>query len=439
MRQTKRLYIGVIIGIVVTIFVPVERVETLLRPLVNLIINVGRYFFVPALFFGIVAGFGHQLTAPHTKKERTRNRTGKQALSKERSTWMKQTRNRELCVRLFFVLLLTTTLLVIIGGGGILLFSLPRLSIIFQEFEPIIPLGLEEIFSFTFPNSLFTVFAQHGGFIMPIVVVAFLFGIAMKYRLEANSMLPKISIELSDLFSAMLNLYVNFLGVGMILISSYFIVQLRLIDNVELYYQFILTISALTIGIIFIIYPLIAILLKCKTRPMRLIRNILSSTVVSVISGDSYFSSIMVLRMFRSRFPANRILSHSISVVGILFSRSGSAFVVSAVFFMVLRSYVAIEITFLNAAWIMGAIILFSPLASTSPRLGVVHLLVAVMALYGNGLENGFLIIVPILPLLVAISTLLDTFTIVFFGYLLADKLEFPTRDSGDLGRIKRN
>lgn len=423
MNPVRRVYIGIAIGVVVTLLAPVERVASVLQPMVEVILNIGRYIFIPTMFFGIVAGFAHRIKEPSQSN---------------RGTGMiphitEQKQHKNMYVYTFLILLLTTTLLTVIGGG-VLLISLPRLSIIFQEFQPITPLGVNQVFSLTFPKSLFSVFAQPGDFILPIVVVAIVFGTAMKHRLGENSIVPTASIEISNMFNFLLNVYINFLGVGMIIISSYLVVQMRTVADIKLFYQFIVVIAALTAAIIFVVYPAIALLLKCKVRPTRLIPKILSATLVSAISGDSYFSSIMVLRLFRSIFPSNRGTPYALTAIGMLFSKAGSAFVASAVFFMVLQSYTAIEVTFLNTVWVMATIILLSPLASASPRLGVVHILVAVATLYGNGLENGFLIIVPILPLLIAISVLLDTFTIVFFGYLLADKLGLSVTLMGGLG-----
>lgn len=434
----RRFYIGAAIGIAITFLLPVEQVENFLRPIVNLIINIGRYFLLPTIFFGIVAGFAHQIIDRHEKKRGGVSKK-KQATKAWFSGLLSEPQSRDLHIQVFLTLLLTTVLLVVIGGGGVLLFSLPRLSIIFQEFEPIMPLGLEGIFSLTFPQNIFSIFAQNGNFILPIAAVALLLGIAIRQHLTHNSVLPKATVELSDIFYNMLTVYTNLLGIGMILISAYITVQMRSIENVELFYQFILIISALTVGIILVVYPLIAVALRCRTRPVKLIRSIFGSIIISVLSGDSYFSSIMVLRLFRTRFSANKSIPYTLTTMGMIFSKSGSAFVASVVFFMVLKSYIAIEITFLNTVWIMGMIIIFSPLASTSPKLGAIHLLVTVMTLYGSGLENGFLIIVPLLPFLISIATLLDTLTIAFFGYLIADKLEFPYSALGDSKRIKRS
>ena len=427
MNQIYRLYIGIAIGIVITFVIPVDRIEGLLRPIVNIIINVGRYLFVPTMFFGIIAGFAHSATEREMRQ--TKGRKTVKSFAKGR--------NRSMYIYAALILLLTTTLLVVIGGGTILLAPLSRLSIIFQEFEAVAPLNTEQIFTLTFPQNLFSVFAQPGNFILPIAIVALIFGWAMKSRLENNSIVPAISIEIESIFNFLLNAYINFLGIGMILISAYLVVQMRSITDIGLFYQFIAVVSILTAVVIIIVYPLVAIILRCRTRPMRLIKHILSSTVVSVVSGDSYFSSIMVLRLFRDRFPADRDIPYNLTLLGMLFSKAGSAFVASMVFFMVLQSYTAIGITFLNTVWIMVIIIALSPLAATSPRLGVVHLVVAAAALYGNGLENGFLIIVPILPFLISIATLLDIFTVTFFGYLLADKLGFSTIADEDVGESR--
>ena len=452
MHQTYKLYIGLGVGLLITIIFPTQNIADFLQVAVNITVSIGRYLFIPVMFFGIIAGFARHIeqnrrvqsdsannndstqhTHAHMHKEHTEKVQDKSKAQEDAYAHMREERKRtrKIYIYTFLALVIVTVLLVITGGVAIIFIPLPRLPIIFQEFMPINLLSVEEIFSLVFPRNLFNVFSQDGNFILPIAIIGLIFGAAMKFQASEHSSIHKISIEILDVFNFLLNVYVHLLGLGIILISMHFVIRVRSIPDTDLFYQFIATIFALAAGVIFILYPLIAVLTKCKIKPIVLIRNILGPTVISAIPGDNYFASILVLRSFQKRFSANKDIPYNLTLIGTLFSKGGSAFISSIIFFMVLQSYTAIEVTFLNAVWIMTIIILLSPLASISPQFGILHILVAVTALYGGGLENGFLIIIPILPLLIAIATLLDTLTIVFFGYLLADTLGFSETGIG--------
>lgn len=331
--------------------------------------------------------------------------------------------------------LVTTVVLVIIGGLVILIFKPPRIPIIYQEIDVIRPLTLEQIFLQTFPANLFNVFSQSGNYLLPITILAMLLGLTIKSESKTLQRVPQLLTEISVIFTKLLYIFLEFLGIGIIILSINVILQLRSITDLRIFYQLITLIFITTVAIIFIVYPALAVLFRCKTNPYILLKNLLSPLIVAAVSGDSYFTAPLLLQLFHQRISRNKAVPYNITLVGVLLCRAGSAFVTSIVFFVVLRSYSAIEITLIRALWVMLTIILISPIASTAPRLGIVHMFVIITGLYGNGIENDFLIIIPILPILIIIATVIDTLTVGFVGYLIADKLGLIDAESGSVNR----
>jgi Na+/H+-dicarboxylate symporter len=88
--------------------------------------------------------------------------------------------------------------------------------------------------------------------------------------------------------------------------------------------------------------------------------------------------------------------------------------VTSITFIVILKSYSSLGIGFLEIAWIMGLSFSLSLLTSAVPGFGVAAALSALCVLYGRGIENGFLIVYPILPILSSFAVFLDVVTSAF-------------------------
>ena len=85
--------------------------------------------------------------------------------------------------------------------------------------------------------------------------------------------------------------------------------------------------------------------------------------------------------------------------------------VTSITFIVILRSYSSLGIGAGEVVWIMLFSFGVSLLTSAVPGLGVAVALSALCAAYGRGIETGFLIIYPILPVLSSFAVFLDVVT----------------------------
>jgi Na+/H+-dicarboxylate symporter len=94
-----------------------------------------------------------------------------------------------------------------------------------------------------------------------------------------------------------------------------------------------------------------------------------------------------------------------------IFGKAGTAMVTSATFLVILKSYSSLGIDISQVLWVMIYTFLISFTLSTVPGLGAFVALSVLCSLYGNGVEEGYLIIQPIAPLMVSFGVLVDVIT----------------------------
>jgi Na+/H+-dicarboxylate symporter len=92
-----------------------------------------------------------------------------------------------------------------------------------------------------------------------------------------------------------------------------------------------------------------------------------------------------------------------------------------AAFLLVIRSYTALEIGVGETAGIVIAGMLFSFLLGRTPAGGVTLLLSYLAIRYGRGMEESYLILLPIIPVLERLGAWLDVMTNGFVTVLVAD------------------
>jgi len=95
----------------------------------------------------------------------------------------------------------------------------------------------------------------------------------------------------------------------------------------------------------------------------------------------------------------------------VMFARAGTALLTAFCMLTVIRSYSSLEITVFQAAWTALFAFLVSFALPATPAGGLTAALLMIASLYGRGLDDGWLILAPILPLLGMLATVLDAAT----------------------------
>jgi aerobic C4-dicarboxylate transport protein len=198
--------------------------------------------------------------------------------------------------------------------------------------------------------------------------------------------------------------------------------QLRGMADLELFSQLLLVVLGAVIFVIFLLIPLLLYLAGDRKRnPYLWLFATIPAALSALLSGDLYFGISSAEGTVTENMGVKRWAGSAMIPLGSIFSRSGTALVTTISFILILRSYSSLDITLLQFIWIMGSSILISFMLGTVPANAMVVSLSIISMWYGQGLEEGFLILLPIAPILTALAVLLDSMVILTNIQLVAD------------------
>lgn len=383
--------IGVILGIYV--FPTGDSAYQNIQFAAQIVLHIGRYALFPLIFFSLAYG-----------------------------TFRLRMDRRTLAVigKSFLIIVATAALLVGIGTGIVLVIAPERIPIIVEtEMVHAFPSFKELIFQI-FPNNLFNIFTGDGNILFPVVFFSLFLGLNFSFDKVLSRPVVQVFDSLTRIFYHIAKFVNEILGLGLIVLSAFFIIHLRRTAELELYSELLLLIGILTVFIIFCIYPILLYFLTGRQNPFKHLYAILAPSIAAFFSGNSYFSLVPLIPHIKENLGVPRKIGSVTIPLFALFAKAGTAMVSSITFIVILKSYSSLGIEFVEIAWIIGVSIAASLLTSTVPGFGVAAALTALCTLYGRGIENGFLIIYPILPLLSSFAVFIDMVTVALGSLVVA-------------------
>ncbi|MFW5689185.1 MAG: dicarboxylate/amino acid:cation symporter [Spirochaetota bacterium] len=395
MKLWMRIVAGVALGLLLGLYLPTEGGDALgaMRMLSGLVINVGRYAVYPLIFFGLIIGL-HELR----EDKMTLRVYWKGALS----------------------IVAVTAVMVLVATLVTLLLSPRRIPPIFQEaVVPSLP-PVTELLQNVFPRNLFALFAGPGDFLLPIVVAGVLVGLVL-YR-EGAAVGPAVDLadSLARVFYRLNAWIIEAISVGMIAVASFWVLHIRSVSDLDLFTPLIWAVAGVAAFFVLLVFPLVIFLWGDRYNPFAWLYAMVIPGVVAFFSGDSYFTLGPLTRVAKENFGVSREAAAPTLSLATLFAKSGSAMVIAAAFITVFRSYTALEITFAQVIWIIGASFLVSFLLGRVPGSTVVVGLSVLARSYGEGMEDIYLILFPALPILTGIAVLVDTMTTAAVTFMVA-------------------
>lgn len=394
MKLWMRLLVGAAIGLVLGLYLPIEGGDSVavMETLAGLVVNVGRYAVFPLIFFGLVIGL-HEL-----REDRMTLRVfGKAALS---------------TVAVTAAMVILTTLVT-------LLLSPRRIPPIFQEaVVPQIP-SIAELVASVFQRNLFAVFAGGGDYLLPVAGAGVLVGLILFH--EGATVGPAVDIadSLARVFYRLNSWVLEAVSVGLIAVSSYWVLQLRAVSDLELFAPLVWLLVGIAALFVLVVLPLVVFLWGARYNPFSFLYAMIVPAVTAFFSGDSYFALGPLTKIAKENFGVSREAAAPSLTMTTLFAKSGSAMVIAAAFITVLRSYTALEITLGQVMWIIGASFLFSFLLGRVPGATVIVGLSMLARTYGEGMEDIYLILLPALPILTGIAVVVDTMTAAAITFMV--------------------
>ena len=385
MKTTHRYILGAIVGIAAAFLVPPSNsAHLIIEDIANVVLRMGRYLFLPLIFFSLPIA---------VTKLRRRKRLGR------------------LLSRSSLYALIASALLALTGTIIALTFKIGRIPVVSVPIPlvEITPVGeiIQNIVSLEKIGSP----AQEGGTLLALIILAFLLG----WHFFHDKEIAEPSYNFFDSFSRILyraNRYILMLMPLFLAVLAFHTTYIsRSTINFRSFIPLLLVLLGVCIVLIGAVYPLLLWLLGYYKSPWRILGHLSGAFIGAFISASPMFNYGNITFHLKEKLKIPRLTAALAAPTYLLLARGGTALVSGICMITVIRSYSSLEITLFQAAWIALFSFLVSFALPMVPDRGLSIALAILGNLYGRGLENGWLILTPIIPLLMMICTLLDTAT----------------------------
>lgn len=395
MKVWLKLALGTTIGLLLGLFLPqpVDGSVHILTSFSELLITMGRYILFPFIFFSTAVA-------------------------------VNALRRDKVFARVFFRSFLfmagATIILVVLGALFIILFSPKGLGMFSTRSVVTIDHLWNETLSKVFNTNAFQILTQGGNFLLPVYVLSFILGLHLDFDRDSTG--PTISLfdSLSRVLYHVNSFFIELLGFAMIILASAWIIQIRLIQDISVYSEVILVLALASILIIFGILPLAIYIFGGRKAPFRPLFALLGVSIGAFFTGDSFFSLGLLTRFTRENLGVPRKAGAVTLPLFTMFSRGGTALVTVLAFFVILKSYAKLDVTLEQFFWTIFFSFILSFTLPSVPVAGPYVSLIILGELYGLGLDRGFLLMQPIIPLMASFATLLDAVTTGVIAHLVS-------------------
>ena len=401
MKIWIKYLIGIIAGIAVAMIAPYQNAQfaSMSGYISEIAIQIGRYALYPVLFFSFTIGV-YEL-----RESRSLFRLG---------------------VLTAAIIIITTILLAVTGLFSVLIRNPARIPIFVEGTSEVEKLGIKESIRQLFPSSGFEAFTN-GLFILPLCILGGFVGAACASDHEASKASLNLFDSLSRVFYSILSFFVDIMGIVMIALSIYWMIQYRNMRDMKVFSDFVLLLLFDLFFIGLVLYPTLIRLTCGKINPYRVLYAGTASIFAAFFSGDVNMTLSVLLRHTNESLGVRRRISSVTMPVFSVFARGGSALVVTVSFIVILKSYSSLGISFNDMFWLLGMAILISFLLGRFPSGGAYIALSTVCMLYGRGFEAGYLILKPAAFFICSVATAIDALTAIMGTYVIGKKWDMVT------------
>ena len=391
MKIWIKLLIGSLIGLAAGFFIPVQS-QGFFDSLSSLLIGIGRYALFPFIFFSLGIG------TSELRQEKRLLRVYSSALK---------------------YLVLSAGLLIIIGTLSVLVFPPERIPITIESDRAFNPVSVIDGLTVIFPRNLFAVFFGSGDFLLPVVVLAFLLGLNMDFDRQLTRPVVQIFDSLSRIFYHLNSLVVELFAVALIAIAAARISHLSHAD-LGMYKQIIIILAVDVVVVAFGVFPGALSLLGIRENPYRWLYASIGPALAGLFTGDHYVSLGVLTKHGKESLGVPRMVGSAVYPLFAILGRAGTAMVSTVSFILILRSYSSLEITFMQTLWVMLFSFIVSFILGAMPGNGAFYSIFMLCSLYAKGLQEGYLILRTIAPLLVSFGAFIDVLSSAFVSLLIA-------------------
>ncbi|MBN2617456.1 MAG: dicarboxylate/amino acid:cation symporter [Spirochaetales bacterium] len=314
--------------------------------------------------------------------------------------------------------------LVIIGVIISLIFTPEQIPVVIDGLYTENVPGFLELIQSSFPDNFFNLF--NGNFndnssqFVPFFLFALIFGIFLtKNSKEEIEPTYNLIDSLSRIFYKINFYFYKIAFVWVTIITTSYVLTIKNIVDFEIFKPLIILLVILTLVIILVVYPIIFYYLNNKENPFKYILTKLPLILISSFTGDQLFSISSLIHTQKESLNIKRDYSGYNIPFLTLFSKSGTALVSVISFIVILKSYSSLEITAIQILWVGIMSFLVSFCLPTKAVGSIIASLFLLCSLYGyGGMEDSFIILSPIFPILISVSTVINSSTILLINII---------------------
>jgi aerobic C4-dicarboxylate transport protein len=398
MKIWIKLICGIILGIIINIFLPLnEGLAGFFSDLSGLFIQIGKYALFPLIFFSLIIGT-YELKID----------------KKIISVYSKS----------ILLIIATCIILVLIGFVTAILFS-EKIPLFTSDVStPVIPDFLESLNNM-FPDNIFKVLVYNGNIMLPLFIFAFIIGTNLTFDRVLTRPIIQLSDSLSRVFYHIITLIIELFWIACIVLTISNLFKLSSVTNISTYGNLLLIIAIDFIVIIFGLLPLLIYLYDRKNNPYKILYGSIASALTGFISGDIFLSLGMLIIHGKDNFKLPRKLGSTIYPLFAMFSRAGTALVSSISFFIILRSVLPpTEIDIFKMLFVFGFSFLFSFTLGSVPALGTFVSITLLNYQFDQfwptyGILNHMKILEPVMFILISLGVFLDIIVAYVLSYII--------------------
>jgi len=397
MKIWIKVIVSAVIGALFGIILPFDsvQVQEFFSFLVELFSGMGRYVLYPLIFFSLAYG-----------------------------TFELKQEKRILAVygKAFLYAVILSLGCILLAIGTVLLFSPGRIPVMVEEESAIQVYGLKDILLAMFPKNLFTVFSGTGDVLIPLCFFAFFLGLNFTFDRLVTRPVTQFFDSMTRIFYHINTFITEVIGFTMIAFAAFAIGRLQGAAELALFRELLLLLTLDTIIVVFGVYPAILYFYLGMKNPYKWLFAIIAPAITGLVSGDNFMSLSLLIRHGKENLGIPRKIGASTFPFFAIFGKAGTAMVSSLTFLMILRSYSSLGIGFFTFFWVLFAGLIVSVAASSAPAMGAFVAVSLMCSMYGRGIEEGFLILKPVIPLIISAGACIDVLNNAFASFVIAHK-----------------
>jgi len=377
MKIWMKLLIAAVLGSALGLLLPQNgSTEKTLGILLELAVRVGRYAFLPLVFFSVpIAVFELY------EDKKLFPIIGKAALLSIASVFAAA----------------------ILGAAGAFLLKPDRIPLVSESSMIESISSSSDILLGIFPRNAFMALVSGGDGLAPLLVLAVILGLAFSFDQAATKPVVNFFDSLSRIVYQINSLFVEVLAIFAILAAAYNARAFQAVLRLHLYKGLLISVAAEVLFALLIVIPLVLYFTGGKKNPFRVLYGLLGPSLAATISGDLFFGAGTLMKHAKESLGIRRRSGTLTIPIALLLGRAGTSLITATSFIVVLNSFSNLGLSITNLLWLLFFVPLSALLLGAAPGRGPAAALALLSGLYGRGFETGYLLLAQAaLPLLLA-------------------------------------